>query len=139
MNQRRYLAVRVILWVIAVYHLAAGLVATFAKEQTTTLASLMFGIALTMDGQTELLVRYLGAFGIAFGVLAALAALDPVRNKAFIYGAVVYFFVRAFDRIVFAELLAQHHVGPAPNWWRIVVIVAFAALLLWFMPREQTA
>jgi hypothetical protein len=139
MNQRAYLPVRVLLWLIAVYHIVAGIVATFFKEAAVKLGGLMFGVGITMDGQTELLVRYLGAFGLAFGVLAALAALDPVRNRAFIYGAVVYFAVRAFDRIAFASLLAQHHVGPAPNWWRIVVIVAFAALLLWFMPREKAA
>ena len=139
MNQGVHLPVRIVLWLIAGYHLVAGVVATFFKEAAITLGGLLFGVAITMDGQTELLVRYLGAFGIAFGVLAALAALDPVRNKAIIYGAVVYFVVRAFDRIAFTSLLAQYHVGLAPNWWRIVVIVAFAALLLWFMPREKTA
>jgi len=138
MAQNSYMPVRIILWVIAAYHLAAGLVATFFKEQAATLAGLMFGVAITMDGQTELLVRYLGAFGIALGVLAALAALNPVRNQAIIYGLVVYFFMRAFDRIVFASLLAQHHVGPMPNGGRAVVIVAFAAALLWFMPREKS-
>ncbi len=139
MNQSAYLPVRVVLWSIAVYHLAAGIVATFFREAAASLAGLLFGVAITMDGQTELLVRYLGAFGIAFGVLAAMAALDPVRNKAIIYGAVVYFVARAFDRIAFASLLAEHHVGPAPNWFRIVVIVGFAAALLWSMPREKTA
>jgi hypothetical protein len=139
MNRGGYLPVRVLLWLIAVYHLVAGVVATFCQEAAVRLGGLMFGVRITMDGQAELLVRYLGAFGIAFGVLAALAALQPARNRAIIYGAVVYFAVRAIDRILFASLLAHYHVGPVPNSVRIVVIVALAAGLLWFMPREQEA
>jgi hypothetical protein len=137
MNTQTHTPVRVLLWLIAVYHVVAGVVATFLQTAAVNIGSLMFGVRITMDGQTELLVRYLGAFGIAFGVMAALAALAPERNKTFICGAVVYFVVRAFDRIAFAGLLAQYSVGPVLNWWRIVVILAFAVGLLVFMPKQR--
>lgn len=139
MSKGRYLPVQAILWVIAAYHGLVGIAATFFVSHTTTLAGMMFGVEVTMNSQTELLVRYLGAFAIAFGIMAAMAAIDPARNKTFIYGAVVYFFVRACDRVLFASLFAEHQVGGVPNWWRIVVIVAFAASLLWLMPRREKA
>ena len=139
MNRSRHTTVKVLLWVISVYHMAAGIAATFFKDRAVALGSHLFGVAISMDGQTELLVRYLGAFGIAFGVLAAWAALDPAKNRPIIIGLVVYFAVRAFDRVMFASLLEAFHVGPAPNWLRIVVILAFAVSLLCFMPRRDSA
>jgi hypothetical protein len=133
------LALRVLLGFIAIYHLVAGVAATFFQDAAVGIGSLLFGVKITMDPQTSLLVRYLGAFGIAFGVMAALAALAPEKHKGFIYGAVVYFVVRAFDRVAFAGLLTDYSVGPMPNWGRILVILLFAAGLLVFFPRQKPA
>ncbi len=136
MKTQTHMTLRIILAVVALYHIAAGIAATFFKEAAAQVGSYLFGVSIVMDSQAELLVRYLGAFGIAFGIMAALAALAPERNKTFIYGAIVYFLVRAFDRIAFAGLLAQHAVGGVPNWWRIIVILLFAGSLLWLLPRQ---
>lgn len=135
MNKRNGLCA--LLWLIAAYHLLAGFVTTFFQDAAVPLGSHLFGVAITMDPQASLLVRYLGAFAIAFGVMAGIAAIAPERNKTFIYGAVVYFIVRAFDRVAFANLLAWHSVGTLPNWGRIIVILLFAGGLLALMPRAQ--
>ena len=137
MKAQSHLPLRVLLGFIAVYHVVAGVAATFSQDAAVSIGGLLFGVKITMDPQTTLLVRYLGAFGIAFGLMATLAALAPERHKGFIYGAVVYFIVRAFDRVAFAGLLAEHTVGPMPNWGRIIVILLFAAGLLVFLPRQQ--
>ncbi len=128
---------RILLWLIAVYHLVAGVAATFFQDAAIGIGSLLFGVKITMDPQATLLVRYLGAFGMAFGVMAVLAALAPARHKGFIYGAVVYFVVRAFDRIAFAGLLTTYAVGPVPNWGRVIIILLFAIGLLVLVPREK--
>ncbi len=138
MKNQRYIPLRVLLWFIAIYHLVAGVAATFFQDAAVGIGSLLFGVKITMDPQTSLLVRYLGAFGIAFGVMAVLAALAPEKHKGFIYGAVIYFVVRAFDRIAFAGLLSEYSVGLMPNWGRIIVILLFAAGLLVFLPRQRT-
>ena len=69
MKENNYLAVRVVCWVVAAYHLVAGVTATLFGESAVTIGSLLYGVGIVMDGQTELLVRYLGAFAISFGVL----------------------------------------------------------------------
>lgn len=135
MNERRYIVVRVFLATICIYHVVAGVAATFFKEEAVKLGSVLFGVSITMTPQAELLVRYLGAFGISFGLMTAFAALDPVRNTKIIYGAVVYFLIRAFDRIVFWHLLQEHSAGPVPNWFRIVMILVMGLGLFIFMPR----
>ena len=138
MNGKSYLTVRILLWVICVYHIGAGIAATFFKDLAEKVGGFLFGVSITMDPQAELLVRYLGAFGISFGVMTALAAIDPEKNTKIIYGAIVYFLVRAFDRVAFWSLLQEHHVGPVPAWCRIVAILAFAIGLFIFMPKTDS-
>jgi hypothetical protein len=134
-----HLPVRIVLCLIAAYHLIAGVAAVFFPGAAVKLGSWFFGVNITMTSQAELLVRYLGAFGLSFALLATLAALSPEGNRAILYGFVVYFAVRAFSRIAFWKLLDEHTVGLAPNWFRIIIILAFATSLLAFMPRRQTS
>ncbi|NQU24640.1 MAG: hypothetical protein HQ567_25440 [Candidatus Nealsonbacteria bacterium] len=136
MNER-YIVVRVFLWIICIYHVVAGVAATFFKDAAVELGGVLFGVSITMTPQAELLVRYLGAFAISFGLMTAFAALDPQRNTKIIYGAVAYFLIRAFDRIVFWKLLQEHSTGPVPDWFRIVMILVFGLGLLAFMPRPR--
>ena len=137
MSQSSHLPIRIILSVIAAYHLLAGVAALLFQDAAVKIGSLLFGVGITLTPQSELLVRYLGAFGLSFGVLAVLAALAPERNRAILYGFVVYFLVRALSRVMYWQLLDEHTVGPAPNWVRIIVILAFAASLVVFMPRQR--
>ncbi len=137
MNEQRYIVVRGFLWIICTYHVVAGVAATFFKDTAVGVGGVLFGVSITMTPQAELLVRYLGAFAISFGLMTAFAALDPQRNTKIIYGAVVYFLVRAFDRIVFWKLLQEHSTGPVPDWFRIVMILVMGLGLLIFMPRTR--
>ena len=126
MSKASHTTLRVLLWLTAAYHAVAGIAATVAQEQALNLGSFLFGMTVTLTPETALLVRYLGVFGITLGVLAACAALDPVWNRKIVSGLVVYFAVRAIDRIVFYKDMQPFHVGLAPQWLRIIVIVAFA-------------
>ena len=139
MERESHLVVRILLWVICAYHIVAGIAATLFKDLAVRIGSFLFGVGITMTPQAELLVRYLGALAISFGLMAGFAAIDPERNRKIIYGAVVYFLVRAFDRIAFWKLLDEHTVGPVPNWFRIIAILAFGIALLVFMPKNPAA
>jgi hypothetical protein len=133
------LPIRIVLWTIAAYHLIAGVAAVWFQGAAVSIGSWLFGVNITLTSQSELLVRYLGAFGLSFALMAGLAALSPEKNRAIVYGFVVYFAVRAFSRIAYWKLLDEHTVGPAPNWARVIVILVFATSLLVFMPRKQAA
>jgi hypothetical protein len=126
---------RVLLWMTAGYHVAAGVAATVAQPYAIRLGAFLYGIGITLTPEMELVVRYLGVFGITLGVLAALAALDPVGNRKIIWGLIVYFAIRALDRIVFYGAMQEFHEGPVPAWARIVVILAFAVAFLVLLPR----
>lgn len=141
MQNASHLAIRILLWLTAVYHLVAGVAATIAQEKAVALGAFLFGMSITLTPETALLVRYLGVFGITLGVLAALAACDPVKNRCIVTGMAVYFLVRAFDRVVFYKGMQPFHVGYMPAWGRIIVILAFATafIVLGRKLKEQNA
>jgi hypothetical protein len=130
MKNGSHAAIRVLLWLTAAYHLVAGVAATIAQEQAVALGAFLFGMSITLTPEASLLVRYLGVFGITLGVLAACAALDPVGNRKIVLGLIVYFLVRAGDRIVFYAAMQPFQVGLMPAWGRIIVILGFAAAFI---------
>jgi hypothetical protein len=138
MKTDSYLPLRLVLGLMSAYHIVAGVAATFAQEAAVRIGGFLFGVQIALNPQTEVIVRYLGAFGITVGVLAALAALDPARNKAIVWGLIVYCLVRVFDRIMFWSLLQQFHVGPLPAWMRIAGILVFASALFFFSREPKT-
>jgi len=136
MGDKNYLPLKCFLWLISVYHLVAGIAATLSQQLAINIGSLLFGVRLTLTPQAQLLIRYLGVFGITFGVLMAFAAIDPEKNKKIIYGGIVYFLVRALDRIVFWKLMEEFSVGFFPNWGRIIIILIMAGGLFFFRPKS---
>ena len=139
MKSSSHTTIRVLLWLTAGYHFVAGVAATIAQEQALVMGSFLFGMSMTLTPEVALLVRYLGVFGITLAVLAACAALDPVRNRKIVLGIVVYFLVRAFDRIVFYKSMHPFHVGVMPAWGRIIVILAFAVAFIVLSRRLKSA
>ncbi|MBI5872595.1 MAG: hypothetical protein HZB36_00405 [Candidatus Omnitrophica bacterium] len=65
------------------------------------------------------------------------AAINPVKNKAIIYGGIVFFAVRAFDRIVFANVLREaFDVSTGRNLISLVFVIIMLLGLLIFKPEE---
>ena len=137
MERKSHMPLKVFLWVISIYHLAAGLAATFSQQLAIKMGSLLFGVQISATGEAQLLIRYLGVFGITFGILMAFAALNPEKNKSIIYGGIIYFAVRALDRILFWKLLQEYSIGPLPNWGRIIVILIMGLALFILRPKSE--
>jgi len=73
------------LLIIFLYHIVAGFAVCFLQELGVKLGSFLFGVQITLTQQAQILVRYLGAFGITFAALMAFAAIDPKKNRKIIY------------------------------------------------------
>lgn len=139
MSRGSHTAIRTLLWLTAGYHFVAGVAATFAQERALALGAFLFGMSVTPTPEVALLVRYLGVFGITLAVLAAFAALDPVKNRKIVVGVIVYFLVRAFDRVVFYRAMQEFHVGLLPAWGRVIVILAFAVAFIVLSRKLKSA
>ena len=53
--------------------------------------------------QFTYILKPLGAFMLTVGLLAGIAAADPVRHAAVVYAVAVLFVIRSAQRVVFAD------------------------------------
>jgi hypothetical protein len=77
-----------------------------------------------VNATLELMVigRALGAFMFILGVLAAVAALDPLRHRAIVYGFAGLFALRAAQRLVFGnDQTIAFGIPP----WRVTATMGF--------------
>ncbi len=129
-DRGRLTALKALLWTICIYHVLAGVAGTLFQEQALGLARFLFGVSIELTPQVSIVVRYAAALCLAVAALAGLAARDPLANRNIIIGLAVYFGVRAFDRVVFYDLLDQHRAGGVPGWVRILMILFFGGGIL---------
>ena len=86
------------------------------------------------DGQFAYIMKPLGAFMIALGVMAAMAARNPLGNRSIILGFVVLFTMRGLQRLLFMnEIESVFAIPVSRSMVQMVVMLALAlglALLL---------
>lgn len=100
--------------------------------------ALFYGAQLALTPQLQHLVRILGAFMIAIGVLAGMALSDPERNRAIIYGLIVLLLLRVSQRLLFAQELHEHFaVSYAKLWVQSLFFIAIGAGLFLLRPRPR--
>ena len=126
------------------YHVGEGIIATIGGELVAKIAAFGYGLSLArltpMTPQLTVLFRFIGAFCLAFGVAMGFAAINPVKNKAIIYSGIVFFAVRAFDRIVFANVLREaFDVSAGRNLISLVIVFTMLFGLLIFRPKETSS
>jgi hypothetical protein len=86
------------------------------------------------DGQFAYIMKPLGAFMIALGVMAAMAAMNPLGNRAIILGFVVLFTMRGLQRLLYMREIESVFAIPANrSLIQMVVMLALAValFLLW--------
>jgi hypothetical protein len=83
------------------------------------------------DGQFSYILKPLGAFMIALGVMAAMAARDPLRNRAIIIGFAVLFTLRGLQRLLFMnEIESVFAIPPSRSLVQMVVMLLLALALV---------
>lgn len=132
--QNRHLAMRTLLWFIAVYHVAAGLLLNCPREWILAVARPALNNAALKDiPEVFFFLHPLGIYLIVFGILMGVAAWNPVKNRAIISVGVILFALRIVQRIAtgdeFQSLLG---VSPARNMAMIGVVAVFGIALAFF-------
>ncbi|MEP6732219.1 MAG: hypothetical protein ABJE10_16355 [bacterium] len=127
------------LWFIAVFHLFVGLAVNLSPGFTRMIAA-SYGATVDWTPQFTYILHPLGAFMIMLGFLAAVAARDPERYDAVIFGFIGLFLIRALHRLVFADVLSSAFgISSSHNMANMVFMAAQALLLflLWRSARER--
>src|SRR4051812_16642359 len=100
------LALRTILVVLAVYHVAIGAVSVFSFAFTARLTSIFYGLRVNRDPQLAYAVRMLGLYALALGTLLVVAASDPGAHRDVIAVVAGLQLLRGLARIVSARQLS---------------------------------
>jgi len=119
---------------IAAYHIFIGVVATLSPEGAAQVAPLMYGLSLEifapMKPEYLVIIRFLGAFAFTFGILMALAAWDPFKNRNILIGGALFFAIRILDRILGADtLMGSFQTTAMQNIQHIVLMASFVIIL----------
>ncbi|PIP20784.1 MAG: hypothetical protein COX40_02860 [Candidatus Omnitrophica bacterium CG23_combo_of_CG06-09_8_20_14_all_40_11] len=139
---RRIGALKLLLAIFCVVNVLLGIVA-FSSNVPLILkiADLVYGIKLTaLEPHTLYTVRMLGCFLLAIGVMSGFAAKDPVKNKAVVYGNIVWLIMRDIQRII--ELKPHHDAFGTPYpviWLGIIFVFLVAGTLFMLLPKGEDA
>lgn len=126
---------RAVLGLLAVYHLAMGLAATFAPRLAARLGRALYALQAEDTPQLRYGLRMLGLYALAIGSLAALAALDPRTHVAIILVIAALQLARATARLVLRrELAAAFGIGSRRSALNAAVLVAQALALTATLP-----
>lgn len=118
---------KLLLYLFAVYHVVLGLVGMFLTNFAFTkdIALNLFNFHLTIDNQTEWILKPLGAYMLVMGILAYIATLDLSKHKAIVYAAVGVIVLRILERLLFVWR-GEEYIATNPTY--SLVIVGFLAI-----------
>jgi hypothetical protein len=136
-----YAVWRVLLWIIALYHGAVGLILLGSGDLALKLAKSLAGMTLTGSPELGIIGEIFGCYLLAFALLMAAAAWNPVKNRAAVTIGLLLFVLRIVQRVVFAEKVMTVFQIPAFNYWAYggVVLLLGAALgvFRWKLYRDM--
>ncbi len=126
------------LWFIAAFHVGVGVILNVSPAGTRAVAARYGATRVDWTLQFHHILRPLGAFMIALGVIAAATAPDPLRHPQVVLGFALLFALRAAQRVAFGREMADAF-GIPPHRVRtnIAVFTAQAVVLaaLWWLAR----
>jgi len=91
------------------------------------------------DGQFAYIMKPLGAFMIALGVMAAMAARNPLGNRSIIIGFAVLFTMRGLQRLLYMSEIESVFAIPASRSLVQMVVMLALALGLVLLLRAASA
>ena len=91
------------------------------------------------DGQFAYILKPLGAFMIALGVMAAMAARDPLGHRSIIIGFAVLFTMRGLQRLLFMGEIERVFAIPSSRSLLQMVVMLSLALALVLLLRAASA
>ena len=134
--ENKYILLRSVTWFVCIYHFLLGVVLNCPVPWIEWTASHLLGATKMPDPSALFLARMLGGYLMAFGLIAGLAAWDPIKNRSNLSVVVILTMFRSLQRVLQADDLEQTlGITPRSNWTMIVVPLAFAAILLYFRYR----
>jgi hypothetical protein len=133
-------ALQVYLGLICAFHIIIGVGINSSQSFIERVAEL-YGAQVDFNREFVTILHPLGAFMFILGVLAAVAAVQPIRYRAVGYSFAALFVIRAVQRVVFKQDLKEaFHISSTHNLFNICLFLAMGislAALQWYAERQQ--
>ncbi len=134
----RETVLKLVLWAICLYHVVLGGGALLSTPVAERIAHTVFGITLHMTPDVAYVVRVLGVYALTFGLLAGVAATDPVRHRALLNLVVVLYALRIVVKLAFKnEAVMGLDYTPTRIFVEAALLAAFGLSVLLFRPRAR--
>ena len=138
MNPKALQVLKLFMWGVCAFHVIVGIGLNVSPAFPKAMAE-YYGATVAWTPEFLYIIKPLGAFMLVMGVLAAVAATDPLKNTPIIYGFVLLFVLRTLQRVIHqGELFyifgitTRHNVGN-------MVFFAGLALSLYLLLRAARA
>jgi hypothetical protein len=129
MNSGSLRWLQIYLWIICAFHVVIGLGVNLSGSFVEIMAD-CYGAKVDLTPQFVNILHPLGAFMFIMGVLAAVAARDPLRYRPIVYGFAALFLIRSLQRLVFKRDVEQaFQIAPARNLLNMAFFLAMAISL----------
>ena len=128
------------LWVVCAFHVLVGLSLNVDLGLREWVGSSLYNAQVDWsDGQFAYIMKPLGAFMIALGVMAAMAARDPLGNRPIIIGFAVLFTMRGLQRLLFMDEIERVFAIPSSRSLVQMVVMLSLAVVLVVLLRAASA
>lgn len=138
MNPKALQALKLFMWGVCAFHVVVGIGLNVSPAFPQAMAG-YYGATVNWTPDFLYIIKPLGAFMLVMGVLAAVAATDPLRNVPIIYGFILLFVLRTLQRMIHqGELFDTFGITAGHNLGNMVFFAGLA-LSLYLLLRAARA
>jgi hypothetical protein len=138
MNAKSLQLLKLLMWGVCAFHVIVGVGLNLFPEFPKLMAE-YYGATVDWTPDFLYIIKPLGAFMLVMGVLAGVAATDPLKNAPIVYGFILLFVLRTLQRLVHqGELLDTFGITATRNVGNMVFF-ACLALGLFLLLRSAKA
>jgi hypothetical protein len=131
---------RLFMWLACVFHIGVGLALNLDIGLKEWVGASLYGAHVDWnDPQFVYILRPLGAFMIALGIMAAIAARNPLANRSIVHGFAVLWVLRGLQRLVFQDDIETTFAIPAARSMGTMVLMFAMALALVVLVRSAAS
>jgi len=133
-SPRKLLTLRVVVGLLALYHLVVGLFCALSPSVMVELGERFYGFDIVGKDTPQFvyMLKALGMYAVFTGGMLSIACYRPLRARSVYALAAVLLLMRAFTRLAFFDLAQEaFHVSWGHNLFNVALLVAQAGVLGW--------
>ena len=102
----------------------------FSQESAQCYCEIVFGYILNINKEMEYILRNLGVYALAFGIILFFSAKNPIRHKPVILSLVIIYVFRVFNSLFTIETIHSSFQVPVYRIYIAIFILSIISILL---------